>query len=127
MANPNIILWDESRKVEEESGWRMPFINKDLCNANELFLHVVSVKPGERRHLPHTHQGEEVLYLLEGQVEATIGDEVRTINAPGALFCPEGIVHGFRNNGKSDAKYMAIRALRPGVVPESMQTDRARS
>ena len=126
MGNPNVIVWDESRRVEEIGGWRMPFINKDMCDADEIFLHVASIRPGERRHAPHTHEGEEVLYLLEGQVSATIGDEVHTLKAPGALFCPEGVLHGFQNNGESDAKYMAIRALRPGVVPESMQVDRDR-
>lgn len=127
MSNPNVITWDESRKVFEDSGWRMPFINKDLCDADEIFLHVTSVKPGARRHEPHIHEGEEVLFLLEGQVEATIGDEKHTITAPGALFCPEGVLHGFTNNGDTDAKYMAIRALRPGLIPHSLQADRQRS
>ena len=54
MANPNVIPWDESRKVEDAGGWRMPFVNKDSCDADEIFLHVTSVRPGARRHAPHT-------------------------------------------------------------------------
>lgn len=40
------------------------------------------IKPGERAHPPHAHEGEEVMFLLDGTAEAQIGDETHVIHVP---------------------------------------------
>jgi mannose-6-phosphate isomerase-like protein (cupin superfamily) len=111
MLHPCIIPWDESRKRQHAKGFAMPFVNQDSCDAKQLALHISVIKPNEGAHEPHAHAGEEIMFLLEGTAEATIGDEKHVISAPCALFCPENVLHGLRNCGQSDIKYMVIRTV----------------
>ena len=48
----------------------------------------------------HTHPGEEVIYVLEGQLEYQIEDKPPvTLKAGDVLFIPAGTVHSARNPG----------------------------
>jgi quercetin dioxygenase-like cupin family protein len=65
------------------------------------------IAPGERIPL-HQHTIEEVVFVDEGSIEATVGNERRDI-APGAVvFIPSGAVHGFRNVGDRVARIHAV-------------------
>jgi quercetin dioxygenase-like cupin family protein len=56
----------------------------------------------------HTHPGEEVAYVLEGQVEILIeGKAPQVIKAGEPFFVPAGVVHEGRNIGASVAKILA--------------------
>ena len=89
-----------------------PFVGES-CGANQLRLHVSVINPGEAAHPPHQHAGEEIIFLLEGQGEATIGGEKHPMQAMSALFCPEHVLHGLRNAGPTPIKYVVVR------VPET--------
>lgn len=65
------------------------------------------IAAGDRIPL-HEHTIEEVFFVDEGSIEATVGDERRTI-APGAIvFIPSGTAHGFRNIGDGVARIHAV-------------------
>ncbi|QAA92645.1 cupin domain-containing protein [Pollutimonas thiosulfatoxidans] len=42
---------------------------------------------------PHSHPNEQVVYILEGEVDFHIGDEVHRVKAGGLAVIPPGIVH----------------------------------
>jgi len=53
---------------------------------------------------PHTHPGEEIIYVLSGQLEYRVGDGApTTLHAGDVLFVPRGIVHSARNTGRGAA------------------------
>lgn len=65
------------------------------------------IAPGDRIPL-HVHTVDEVSFLDEGSVEATLGEKRRLI-APGAVvFIPAGVPHGFGNRGESVALIHAV-------------------
>lgn len=111
MSNPNIIEWDESRKREHDRGYSMPYVNESSCGARELEMHLSVVNPAQSAHPPHAHEGEEIMFLLEGTAEVTIGDERYIIGPYTALFCPENVLHGLRNCGDTPIKYLVIRSV----------------
>lgn len=41
----------------------------------------------------HTHEEAETLYLIEGKVELTIGEETQTVEAPKKFFIPSNVYH----------------------------------
>ena len=86
-----------------------PFVNAETCGAQQLRMHVSVINPGEVPHPPHEHAGEEIIFLLEGTAEATIGDERHTIGPMTAVFCPEHVLHGLRNTGSTPMKYVVVR------------------
>lgn len=56
----------------------------------------------------HTHPGEEIIYVLEGEFEYIVGDEPPLrLSAGDVLFVPNETVHSARNVGAGVASELA--------------------
>ena len=65
----------------------------------------------------HVHAKEdEIVYVLDGTYEVSLGDERRTLSAGGCAILPRGIPHGFRNVGDTPARFVCVVA--PGGLEE---------
>lgn len=63
----------------------------------------------------HTHPGEELGYVLEGQLELRIdGQPPRIVKAGETFFVPAGIVHDGVNTGSAKAKVLATYVVEKG-------------
>lgn len=63
----------------------------------------------------HTHPGEEVIYVLEGQLEYQIEDKPPvTLKAGDVLFIPAGTVHSARNPGSVKGSELATYIVEKG-------------
>jgi quercetin dioxygenase-like cupin family protein len=63
----------------------------------------------------HTHPGEELTYVLEGQIELRIdGQPPRTVKAGEVLFVPAGQVHDATNTGSGKARVLATYIVEKG-------------
>ena len=63
----------------------------------------------------HTHPGEEMGYLLEGQIELRIdGQPPRIVKAGETFFVPAGLVHDGVNTGSGKAKVLATYVVEKG-------------
>ena len=63
----------------------------------------------------HTHPGEELGYVLEGQLELRIdGQAPRTVRAGEVFFVPAGLVHDGVNTGQGKAKVLATYVVEKG-------------
>jgi mannose-6-phosphate isomerase-like protein (cupin superfamily) len=63
----------------------------------------------------HAHEDHvDSFYVLEGEAEFTVGDEV--FRAPPGTYvaAPAGVVHGFRNAGAGDLRILNIHAPNTG-------------
>ncbi len=58
----------------------------------------------------HTDSAEELLYLVEGSVEATVGDEVAALEQGGLAVVPANVPHGVRNTGDRVARIIGFFA-----------------
>jgi quercetin dioxygenase-like cupin family protein len=102
--------------VAQQSGFtRVMLQDHDLSIAGQ---HVVQARaefqPGVASG-KHTHPGEEIGYVLEGQVEVTIeGKPAITAKAGEVFFVPAGLVHEGRNIGQSAAKILATYVVEKG-------------
>ena len=57
----------------------------------------------------HTHTREdEALFVLSGELEATIGDKIFTVRAGETLIAPRNIPHQLRNSGSVANHYLII-------------------
>ena len=74
-----------------------------------------TAEPGFRGPRPHIHRvHEELFYVLEGEFDFLVGDEVARVG-PGALVnVPPGVVHDFRNVGSTPARWLGIHS--PGFL-----------
>ncbi len=63
----------------------------------------------------HTHPGEELGYLLEGQIELLIdGQPPKLVKAGETFFVPAGLVHDGKNTGSGKAKVLASYFVEKG-------------
>ena len=75
----------------------------------------VTLKPGAEIKL-HIHDVEEIIFVHSGQLEATLGDEKRTIGPDNTIVAPAGVFHGVLNTGDTDAR---IITFFPSPEPQS--------
>ena len=79
----------------------------DFSGSEELTLGEVIIKSG-RSNPVHTHSNcEEVLYLIEGELEHSCGDEAPYRLKPGGSICIQrGVPHNARCVSETDARML---------------------
>jgi quercetin dioxygenase-like cupin family protein len=82
----------------------------------ELSVIEFEVRPGDGVD-PHFHRGQsDSFYVLEGEVEFHVGDEVVSGTAGTYVLAPPNVVHFFRNVGTKPARLLNLHA--PGGFVE---------
>ena len=56
----------------------------------------------------HYHEGEEVLVILSGSVDVTLGEEQVTVPAPATIVVPAHQIHGLRPTGSEQVHLLAM-------------------
>lgn len=67
------------------------------------------VEPGKSLAM-HTDSKDEIVVLLSGKAEATVGDETGELRAGALAFIPAMVPHGFRNTGDETLRVAGIFA-----------------
>lgn len=86
------------------------FLFAEGSDDEKLHLHVSEVGPGTRAHPPHQHDGQEIFYVLEGEGEVVIGDDVHKVNGGEAIHVNCEVLHGISNAGAGQMRYAVIIA-----------------
>ena len=64
----------------------------------------------------HTHPGDEIAYVLEGEGELLIdGQTPRKVKAGDAFIIPAGIVHDAKNTGATTIRVVGVYVLEKGL------------
>jgi len=56
----------------------------------------------------YNHEGEEFVYVLNGDIEVVVGDHVNTLGPGDSLHFNSGIQHHLRNIGETDAEFIVV-------------------
>ena len=63
----------------------------------------------------HSHPGDEISYVLEGEAELLIdGEPPRLVKAGEAFVIPAGKVHGARNPGGAPLRFVGVYVVEKG-------------
>jgi len=74
----------------------------------------VEVAPGARAGR-HTHPGDEISYVLEGESELLIdGQPPRIVKAGESFVVPAGVVHDAHNAGSTPVKLVGVYVVEKG-------------
>ncbi|HYV88545.1 MAG TPA: cupin domain-containing protein [Candidatus Polarisedimenticolia bacterium] len=74
----------------------------------------LTVGPGARVPPAHSHSGnEEIVYVLEGKLRYSVGDETRDLAPGDRMHTPRGVVHAFSNPHETAAR--ALIMLTPDI------------
>jgi mannose-6-phosphate isomerase-like protein (cupin superfamily) len=76
---------------------------------------LITVEPGEDFGKQYRHDGEELHFIIEGEVEYMVGDNTYKMSEGDSLWHKSILPHGARNPGTKRAIYLTI-----GVPPTFM-------
>ena len=82
-----------------------------------ISAYIVNAKPGQGPPL-HTHPYVEVIFMLEGRANLTIGEETREVNAGAIAVVPANTPHRFVNSGET-----LLRQIDIHTSPKFIQTN----
>lgn len=86
------------------------FIYSEGADDHRLHLHVSEVDPGTRAHPPHSHDGQEIFYVLSGKGEVIVGETTHILETGEAIQVDCAIEHGIKNVGERPMRYAVIIA-----------------
>jgi quercetin dioxygenase-like cupin family protein len=73
---------------------------------------------------PHSHPDHvDSFYVLEGEVEFTVGDEIVRVGPGSYVAAPIGVVHGFRNAGHDELRMLNVHAPNTGFAARLRRAD----
>ena len=88
-----------------------------LAELEPLIVSLFRYQPGEKGPDPHVHHHHtDAFYVLEGEVELSLGPEQQTMRATPGTFAaaPPDVVHTFRNASDATALFLNIHAPSKG-------------
>jgi quercetin dioxygenase-like cupin family protein len=114
IATGELDLADAWLDGDESARWRSGAAHGPGTGAAASGSSILEVDPGRR--LPrHTDSAEELIVLLGGRAEVTVGDEFATVAAPAVALVPKDVPHEVRNAGDEVLRFAAMYA-EPEVV-----------
>jgi quercetin dioxygenase-like cupin family protein len=93
----------EQTDIHEDWGHLTWLAGTKYGNAEGLVLGRVTLKAGMSNPRHRHPRCEEVLYMLQGKIVHSIGDENYTLTAGDTLTIPAGVFHGAKCTSEEDA------------------------
>jgi quercetin dioxygenase-like cupin family protein len=104
---------DLSKVIEMESlveYQKGDVVSRTLAQGKNLSLTLFAFSKGEEIS-SHSSSGDAMVYLLDGEAEITIGDEVFTLKKGQTIVMPAGIPHALF--AKEDFKMLLVVVFKP--------------
>lgn len=83
-----------------------------LIGAQKLGYNVTKIPPGKRAFPIHNHHvNEEMFFILEGEGQVRIGNEIFSIKRGDVIACPPGgkeLAHQIVNNSSDELVYLSV-------------------
>jgi len=86
--------------------------------ARKIHVHFTTLDTQDIDATPHhSHEAEEAMFILEGELEYMVGEQVRRIGPGDWLFFPSGVEHGCVRYLSPRMRYVVMRSVEPGGEP----------
>jgi quercetin dioxygenase-like cupin family protein len=98
----------EHEVIHEDWGTLSWAASKAIGNAEGLTVGRVTIKAGKTNPRHRHRRAEEVLYLLEGEIEHSVGEKSVIMSAGDVITIPPGVFHNARCIGTEDAEMIVV-------------------
>ena len=85
-----------------------------IDETTDCTLHYSKIEPGAGAPL-HTHEVDELIPILDGQVEGRIGKDIQTVSSNHTMVIPKGIPHSFTASGHTTVEALAFFPCSDGM------------
>jgi len=109
-----VFAWDSIPVEKTANGERRAVFDSVTATVDRLETHITTLKEGLASHAAHRHPDEELIFVREGVIEATINGVVQQAPAGSVIFYASNDLHGMRNAGAGQASYFVLRWTSPG-------------
>ena len=104
-----------SKEVIKIGQLEIKFLLESSDTNGELTMFEFFVPVGAKVPLPHYHESfDETVYGLEGVMTFTVDGKTIELEQGQSMFIPKGVVHGFNNLSRQNAKALAVTT--PGLM-----------
>ena len=86
----------------------------ELTQQGDCFMVKVTIKPGEGHDFHKHPEMNEILYVLKGQVEQWVEDDIQLLDAGESVYITSNVVHASFNAGNEDLELLAILSPQEG-------------
>lgn len=105
-----LLNWNELKTSDNGKGYRRDFFDRGTSQLRQFEMHTTALNPDSVNHAPHTHEQEEIVLIVKGNVEMQVGDKRYKAAAGDLYFLSSNMLHGsLRNIGKEQCEYFAIQ------------------
>jgi len=108
--------WNSLKVVSQPYGTRREVFLSRTPMLDRLDCHITTLNPGQSPHPPKPHDGEELIIIKEGTIEALQNGKTNRVGAGSLLFELPNEVQGMRNVGDTPATYFVVRWFAPGTL-----------
>jgi len=92
-----------------DSRWAVLVDRRSTRHVDDITVIIEEIAPGDRIPL-HTHPVNEVMVIVTGTPDVTLGDDTRRVGPGTVVFIPAGTVHGTRN---ASSEPVGVHAMFP--------------
>ncbi len=71
-------------------------------------MHISSLPPGQMPHPPHHHAHEEMMFVREGALDATVSGQTTRIGPGSVFYVASNEEHGIKSVGEVTAQYFVV-------------------
>ena len=97
--------------LEDNPYGELRFRGEDLPTIKSMYPVLCTVEPGCGNLTPHTHKGEELIFILSGVIEITVNNDPPYILHPGDTFYYRGSdTHSWVNISTKPAKMLWVHS-----------------
>lgn len=100
-----------SQIIQQQSGNRQAtrLLKGSTLDNEELSIHTTTLLPNQKNHAPQAStNAEELIIIKEGQVEATVENETKTLGPGGLILLISGDKQSIKNSSNIPATYYVI-------------------
>jgi mannose-6-phosphate isomerase-like protein (cupin superfamily) len=88
---------------------RNDFFRQTLVTGEHAQVVAMTLRPGEEIG-EETHEGDQILFFVEGEGEAVLESEAEPVRTDDMVFVPAGTLHNFVNTGSEPLRLITTYA-----------------
>ena len=112
VSSPCVVKLNQGKRLSGTADTIMELLSADPSD-KEIQPYRLVCQPGASRDRPPIHPGEEVGFVLKGQLTVTVGEETFILEAGDSIHYQTLQPHSWRNEG--DKECIAIWAVSPPI------------
>ncbi len=104
-----MIAYDEATTTDTGKGNRRNYFDRFTSATEDFEMHVTSLNKGEMSHAPHTHEVEEIILVIRGDVQMHIDGELINASEGSLVYLASNVSHALKNMTDGSCEYFAFQ------------------